>query len=159
VEFEAALAEELERAPTQFRETPGATSLVAHLRANGWSFAFATGGWGRTARMKLSAAGLPPNALVASSDDSPDRSAIFSLAHERASPQGAGPVVLVGDGAWDVKVAMELGWSFVGIGSGRQEDVLRSAGAAAVVADFMDCEKVVELLRTSAIARSTASTK
>jgi phosphoglycolate phosphatase-like HAD superfamily hydrolase len=145
VEFEAALDEELARAPAQFREIAGAAGLLALLAETGWTFAFATGGWGRTARLKLLAAQLPSSALVASSDDSADRLTIFSLARARASTEDQ-MVVLVGDGVWDVKAALSLGWSFVGVGCGARESALRRTGAQAVLPDFSDVQKVVAAL-------------
>jgi phosphoglycolate phosphatase-like HAD superfamily hydrolase len=149
-EFEAALQAELQCAPSRFHEILGARRLVERLRVHGWEFAFATGGWERTARLKLQAAGLSPAPLLASSDDSPDRSAIFSLAYKRAVPENArghNEVVLVGDGVWDVRVASCLGWCFLGVGCGEREAGLRREGATLVVPDFSDCDRVLDLIR------------
>lgn len=144
-EFEAALRAELASSPTQFREIRGARELLALLADVGRKFALASGGWARTVRLKLLAAELPASALLASSDDSADRQAIFSLARARISVE-RGAVVLVGDGVWDVKVARALGWSFVGVGHGARENALRRAGARAVIADFSETQKVAALL-------------
>jgi phosphoglycolate phosphatase-like HAD superfamily hydrolase len=143
--FAAGLVEEFSRSPAQFRQVPGAAELVAHLAEIGWRFAFATGGWARAARFKLEAAQLPLSALLASSDDSSDRLTIFSLARARASLESEA-VVLLGDGAWDVRVAQTFGWSFVGVGRDAREDVLRKAGAQVVVPHFSDLEGVVALI-------------
>jgi phosphoglycolate phosphatase-like HAD superfamily hydrolase len=145
--FERALAAELERSGAQFREIPGAAKLLVHLEELGWSFAFATGGWAPTARLKLLAAQLPTSPLLASSNDSADRVTIFSLARSRASVREE-PTVLVGDGVWDVTVARALGWSFVGVGRSRQ-GLLQTAGAQALVADFSDLQTVLAALRTA----------
>src|SRR5262245_18277192 len=111
--FEVVLARELRRGADRFGAIPGAVGLLAHLAEAGWDVAFATGGWGRTARLKLRAAGLPVEPLLASSDDSAHRPEIFRLAGERAALRDGVPhgrSVLVGDGVWDVRVAAELGW-------------------------------------------------
>lgn len=145
-EFETALAAELERSRTKFSEIPDAGRLLAHIEELGWPFAFATGGWARTARLKLLAARLPTSPLLASSDDSFDRTEIFSLARARASSQDR-PTVLVGDGVWDVTVARALGWSFVGVARPSRETPLRKSGAQALVPDYSDLQTVLAMLR------------
>ena len=151
-EFETALAAELERSRTRFGEIPGAARLLAHIEELGWPFAFATGGWAPTARLKLLAARLPTSPLLASSDDSFDRAEIFSLARARASAQG-GPTVLVGDGAWDVTVARALGWSFVGVAGPSRGSLLRKSGAQALVPDYSDLQTVIDMLRAAPAPR------
>jgi len=148
--YEASLARELERAPSRFAATPGAAPLLGRLRREGWDVAIATGGWGRTARLKLHAADLPVDLLLASSDDSQDRVAVFELAKRRADVTYRGihqRVVLVGDGIWDIHVAAHLGWAFLGVGCGERGVRLRDGGASAVVENFLDGDGVLRLLR------------
>jgi phosphoglycolate phosphatase-like HAD superfamily hydrolase len=147
--FEAVLARELRRAAGGSLAMPGVAQLLESLAATGWDVAFATGGWGRTARLKLRTAGLPVEPLLASSDDSADRVEIFRLAGSRAAERAGAPhvrSVLVGDGLWDVRVAARLGWPVLGIGRGDHADRLRNEGASAVVPDFQDVEAVLGLL-------------
>jgi phosphoglycolate phosphatase-like HAD superfamily hydrolase len=142
-QFEAALRGELQRAPERFAAILGASQLLARLEREERRFAFATGGWGKTARLKLQAAGLPVAPLLGSSDDSRDRLEIFSLAATRAATLWGTPpgqVVLVGDGTWDVRVAARLGWPFVGVGRGDRAARLRDEGANLVIPDFADCD-------------------
>ncbi len=149
--FEAVLARELRRGSSGGAlAMPGVPQLLERLAGAGWDVAFATGGWGRTARLKLRTAGLPVEPLLASSDDSPDRVEIFRLAANRAAARDGGPHarrVLVGDGLWDVRVAARLGWPVLGVGGGEHASRLREEGASAVVADFQDTEAVLGLLR------------
>lgn len=152
--FEAALRLELRRAQERFRAIAGAPQLLGHLEEKGWRFAFATGGWGRTARLKLQAAGLPVASLLASSDDSHERFEIFSLAQSRAAANSGAPfagTILVGDGVWDVQVAARLEWSMVGVGSGQRAARLRSEGASVVLSDFSDLDRVAAALSACAI--------
>jgi phosphoglycolate phosphatase-like HAD superfamily hydrolase len=147
--FEAVLARELRRAAGRSLAMPGIARLLGRLAEAGWDVAFATGGWGRTARLKLRSAELPVEPLLASSDDSPDRAEIFRLAGSRAALRYGAPharTVLVGDGLWDVRVAARLGWPVLGIGRGERAHRLREEGAAAVVGDFQDTEAVLDLL-------------
>jgi len=148
--YEAALARELAQAPSRFAAMPGAAPLLDRLRREGWHVAIATGGWGRIARLKLRAADLPVDLLLASSDDSQDRVAVFELAKRRADVTYRGVhqrVVIIGDGIWDVYVAAHLGWAFLGVGCGERGDRLRSGGASAVVDNFLDGDGVLRLLR------------
>ena len=147
--FESVLARELRRASGRSLAMAGAAQLLGRLAATGWNFAFATGGWGRTARLKLRTAGLPVEPLLASSDDSPDRAEIFRLAGDRAAARSGAPharSVLVGDGIWDVRVAAHLGWPLLGIARGERAQRLREEGASAVVPDFQDLNAVLGLL-------------
>jgi phosphoglycolate phosphatase-like HAD superfamily hydrolase len=147
--FEAALAHDLRSAPDRFRAVLGAAELLAHLEESGWTLAIATGGWSRTARLKLEAAGLSSERLLASSDDSPDRAEIFRLAESRAAAAVGAPLhrtVLVGDGTWDVRVASHFGWPFVGVGQGRRATRLMNAGATVVIADFANPVEVERIL-------------
>ncbi|HEY7213295.1 MAG TPA: HAD family hydrolase [Thermoanaerobaculia bacterium] len=148
--FETVLARELQRGSGGALAMPGVARLLERLAGTGWDVAFATGGWGRTARLKLRLAGLPVEPLLASSDDSPDRVEIFRLAGSRAAERAGAPHarrVLVGDGLWDVRVAARLGWPVLGVGRGEHAGRLREEGASAVVADFQDVEAVLGLLR------------
>ena len=134
--------------PNRFRAISGAPEMLADLPSYGWKFTAATGSWRTSAVLKLRAAGISPDILGASSTDSPVRSEVFRLAASRASlPNGeAQSIVLVGDGLWDVQVAAELGFRFVGINSGPQADQLRQAGAQTVVADFADVGRFLQAL-------------
>ena len=61
--FEAALARQLDQAPNRFAATRGAAPLLDRLRREGWHVGMATGGWSRTALLKLRAADLPVELL------------------------------------------------------------------------------------------------
>jgi phosphoglycolate phosphatase-like HAD superfamily hydrolase len=86
---------------------------------------------------------------VGSSDDSPHRVEIFQGASRRvARAVGVeyGRTVLVGDGTWDVKLAQQLGWAFIGVGQGEGAERLRVAGAATIVEDFRDATEFLRVL-------------
>ena len=50
------------------------------------------------------------------------------------------------NGVWDAKAARDLGWRFIGIGSGEQADRLRQAGAGMVIPDYRPAEGFLDLL-------------
>ncbi len=134
------LSDELQREPSRFAAVAGAREAVSILRSWGVPVAAATGGWKEAASLKLEAAQLPPDMLLASSNDSADRVTVFRLAAERAASAGrVNPdIVLVGDGIWDVNVASRLNWRFVGIARDAKATRLRSAGASLVLPDLQD---------------------
>jgi phosphoglycolate phosphatase-like HAD superfamily hydrolase len=136
------------RCPSLFAAKAGARALLPELLVTDRVVGIATGGWGKTARFKLRAAGLPESLLVASSDDSRSRVEIFRLAAERLAGGAGRPenVTLVGDGVWDVRVAKQLGFSFVGVAVDARADKLRAEGAEHVVPDFSDVARLTRLL-------------
>jgi len=147
--YESALCRELQHAPHRFSVVRGVPSLLKRLFTEKWDVAIATGGWSRLARLKLAATRIPEELLLASSDDSPDRSKIFHLAQERAAKrrgESYAKTVLVGDGIWDVRVAAAHGWCFLGVGKGDRSERLLAEGATAVVEDFLDLSRVLNLL-------------
>jgi FMN phosphatase YigB (HAD superfamily) len=78
--------------------------------------AYATGGWGASALLKLSLAGFPVNDVpLASSDDHHERPQILLRALRQLN--GAfDTITYYGDGHWDAVAAKELGWNFVAVG-------------------------------------------
>lgn len=149
--FVAVLTHAHDECPDDFSEIPGAASLLSHLNAHpDWSVAVATGGWARSARLKLGYAGIElDGAPLAAADDSWLRSGIVGAAIERARERAGGPfrrIVLVGDTLWDVSTAAGLNRPFLGVGRAERAEALKAAGAGAVVAGFDDIESVVALL-------------
>jgi phosphoglycolate phosphatase-like HAD superfamily hydrolase len=142
--YVAALESELAASPELFREVRGSASLLAALSAAGWRVAIATGGWRRTAQLKLKAAGLPIDSLHATANDAHERTSIFGLAQRLADPDArCTDVVLIGDGTWDLDTARQLGWRFVGVATGSRATKLHASGARVVVPDFADLDSVL----------------
>jgi phosphoglycolate phosphatase-like HAD superfamily hydrolase len=145
------LSRELERSPDRFRVVTGAPELLERLQAMQWNVAIATGGWRRLARLKLAAARISRDLLLATSDDSMDRHEIFRLAQLRAVERSGEPhsdVVLVGDGVWDVRVAAAHRWRFLGVGKGERAERLWAAGATVVVEHFGNLPETLSALET-----------
>jgi phosphoglycolate phosphatase-like HAD superfamily hydrolase len=136
--------------PTAHQIPGSAEILTALSKSSKFAVAFATGGLRVSAELKLHRAGLP-FALIpfASSNDALPRADILRIAAGRAAEKYAtqfATFTYVGDGVWDVKAARELGWRFMGIGSGRQANRLRQAGADIVVPDYRPTEALLNLL-------------
>ena len=138
-----------------------AAELLARLSRSPdeYTVAYASGGWGVTARLKLRAAGLPVDEVPgAFADDDLSREGICRAAHQRAEEQLGGElptVVYVGDGVWDVRTSRRLGYGFIGIG--RDADRLRAEGADEVFPDFQDADEFLAAVRRAAVKASPAS--
>jgi phosphoglycolate phosphatase-like HAD superfamily hydrolase len=98
------------------RPTPGALRLLDTLRATlEHKLGIATGGWGHTARMKLTSAGYDVSDLpLTSSDDHHERVGIMEQC--RALLPATAVTLYIGDGDWDKRACERLGWRFIGIG-------------------------------------------
>jgi beta-phosphoglucomutase-like phosphatase (HAD superfamily) len=113
----------------QIDEIRGARSFLDDLRRRGWRVALATGAWSESARLKLSAAGLPVDLPLACCDDCVSREEIVRRAI--GNDQYA-RVVVFGDGTWDVRTARNLRLPFVGVGSDDPDAVFRAMRRAEV---------------------------
>lgn len=145
------LTAEWAASPHEIVALPGAAELLAALPGHGWAVAVATGGWRRSARFKLEAAGLPLDDLpLASAEDGPARVDIVRAAIGRAAARHGRAafdrIVSIGDGVWDVTAATELRLPFLGVATGARAARLRDAGAGAVVGDFSRLGDVLALL-------------
>ncbi len=129
----------------------GAAEILSVLtKSSDFAVALATGGLRVSAELKLRKAGLlNPDLPLASSDDAVSRADIMSIAARRAAGKHRarfGTFTYVGDGVWDAKAARELGWRFIGIGSGAQAARLRQAGALTVLPDYRPAGTFLSLL-------------
>jgi phosphoglycolate phosphatase-like HAD superfamily hydrolase len=153
--FLTILRGELARAPDRFTAVAGAVGIFAHLRSVGWHVAVATGGWGESAAVKLSAAGVTTTSVpLACADDAESREEIVQLAWRKAQTVTGARferVVSVGDAAWDVRTARSLGLPFVGVGTGVVESRLRSAGATTILPHLADGSAVVAALSSASV--------
>ena len=96
----------------------GAVEMLDEVRASGlWQIGLATGGWQCTAMAKLQSARIDVSDVpMSSSDDSKDRQDIMRSCLGKLKDSSAKPVY-VGDGPWDLRASIALGWGFVGIGA------------------------------------------
>jgi len=146
--FFALLDETVRTDPTAFHPIRGAEGILGAVRRAGWTPVIATGGWRRSAEIKLSAAGIVTTGVpFASCSDHPDRVAIVREAVCRADPTGtASGVVVVGDGLWDLRASQALGYGFVGRAEGEAAQALLAHGAVSVVPHFEDSQSFISLL-------------
>ena len=132
-------------------QIPGSAEILSILaKSFDLALALATGGLRASAELKLRRANLlNPFIPMASSNDAVSRDEIIGIAARRAAEKHATQFTKfthVGDGVWDAKAARDLGWRFIGIGSGEQADRLRQAGAGMVIPDYRRAEGFLGLL-------------
>ena len=145
------------------RPVAGAAALLSHLSEmpDEYAVAYASGGWGVTARLKLRSAGLPVNGVPgAFSDDDVSREGICRAAHRRAEARYGcelRTVVYVGDGGWDVRTSRQLGYGFIGVGHEGGAAKLRTEGAAEVLHDFQEMAAFFAAVRREAATASPVS--
>ena len=159
VRFVQRLTLQLSTAPTRFSSIRGAETMLRDLPQREWCVAFATGGWGPSALLKLRVAEITfENAVLACADDARTRADIVRLARDRAESfyeRRFDRVVSVGDGVWDVQTAAALRLQFVGIGKGAHAERLPNAGAQIVMSDYADLDgfrNALDIAATPAIA-------
>lgn len=153
------------RRPQAISAMPGAMSLLAALRASAdWAIAIATGGWGRSARFKLKAAGLDVrDATFACADDAETRHEIVQCAMNRAAQAHRLPrfdwVVSIGDAVWDVKTAARLELPFIGIGEHVQAKRLAKCGAELILPHFEPVDAFIDALQRAPTPRAVSETR
>ena len=150
--YEGELSRSFAASPAGFLEVPGArTILEALIAMPGQRVALATGGMRRTALYKLRQIGVDGAAMAgAFANDALSRADIARLALVRTGV-AADDVVYVGDGAWDVATAAELGIRFVGICREYARERLVAAGARVVVDDYRDSTAFLHALDTAPV--------
>ncbi len=150
------LLREAVRTAAGYRLVAGAPELLQRLDCEGWAVALASGGWRESATIKLRAAALDLALLPGGfSEDGPSRESIVAAAVRRACEvhrcDPLDRIVCVGDGVWDLRTARQLGYAFIGVGSGAKADRLHAEGAGHVVADFRDTVRVISALEVAEV--------
>ncbi len=100
-----------------FRSLPGAKNLISRLKKNKkYRIAFATGGWKKSAIMKLKSSGFALDDIpVFTSDDSVIKTEIM-LKALKSLGNAIEEVTYFGDATWDRNAAEKLGWNFIAVG-------------------------------------------
>ena len=161
--FASLIDSEARSRPERFTATAGAENMLRALPERGWGIAIATGGWQRTALIKLRTAGLVVDGIAAAfADDAWPREQIIEIAASRARERAGcvgGPIhriVYVGDGVWDVTAARVRGYGFIGVAKEPRAGLLRRAGAPTVFTDLTDVDRVVDAIERGSTLRPLA---
>lgn len=102
-----------------FAAIDGAIQMIDRLRHSANTrIAVATGGWRRSALLKLESTGINIEGIpVATCDDSPSRTEIMRTALSKIGSDFE-CVTYFGDAEWDRRACQDLGWHFVAVGAG-----------------------------------------
>jgi phosphoglycolate phosphatase-like HAD superfamily hydrolase len=114
--FVRALSDHIE-ASGPFKEVPGAAKFLKRLSIDADTrVAIATGGWQKSALLKLKSSGVNVTGIpLATCDDAVARTDIMQIALERLGAS-FDSVTYFGDAQWDVDACEKLGWDFVAVG-------------------------------------------
>jgi phosphoglycolate phosphatase-like HAD superfamily hydrolase len=98
----------------------GASTFLSQLRKNNnVVLSIATGGWYESAVQKLKYANIDFEGIpIVSSDDHFSRIDIMKLSSKKIGNNFKYKVSYFGDGSWDKKACMELGYNFIAVGNG-----------------------------------------
>jgi phosphoglycolate phosphatase-like HAD superfamily hydrolase len=141
----------------QFAPLSGASAIVAQLTGTaGWRVALASGGWRVSARLKLEFAGIESATLPgALGDEFLSREEIVATAVDRAKEfhgvKDFDRIVSIGDAAWDVATARNLGLPFVGVSPDNGGGNPHALGAAHMLADYTDFDAMLALLEQAEV--------
>lgn len=96
----------------------GATQIIDRLSlSTEYCVAIATGGWMRSALLKLESSGFDVDGIpIVSCDESPSRTEIMRIALARLGDDFES-ITYFGDADWDRRACQTLGWNFVPVGS------------------------------------------
>jgi len=146
------LEEAATTSPGVYAAMPGANAFLARLREAGFGSALASGGWQRTARLKLDLAQLDVEGVPAAfADDAHAREEIMRITLARAAEtyrvSAFDALYYFGDGVWDAKATAFLGWRFIGLGTGVGALRLREMGASEIFADYLNPALILECLK------------
>ncbi len=138
----------------------GASEALSRVSAaRGFAIAIATGCFLSLAEFKLRSAGIfDASVPLAGSDNALSREEIMLNAARQAAQKHKvefSDFTYVGDGIWDVKAARNLGWNFIGVGTGERAEALRQAGAVKIIPHFEPATKFLDLLNSRSAQKNS----
>lgn len=118
----------------------GAAEFLSEIyRRKDITLVFATGGWLESARMKLDASQIYfPDIPIASASDHHSRIEIMKCAQNKTGYSKYESITYFGDGLWDLKASLALGYNFILVGN--RVDYHQS------ISDFRDIDLVLNYI-------------
>lgn len=138
--FVAHLEQENIKDKSQFDEVKGAVTYFNYLKSKpGYQLGIATGGWKKSALLKLNTIGIDVSGVAFStSNDYKSREDITQHAIRQLKDkliEQVEEIIYFGDGIWDYKTCKKLGIRFIGIDASGN-GTLKKIGANEVFRDF-----------------------
>lgn len=115
------------------------------------SIAIATGGWEKTAKLKLNHSHILFSDIpLSTSNDSFSREQIMQIAYSRALEKTKAldfqKVIYFGDGSWDYKASRNLGYNFIAVNSSNCKDFFSGADVKYIIDDFTDYDHILDYI-------------
>ncbi|MCB0550781.1 MAG: HAD family hydrolase [Phaeodactylibacter sp.] len=141
-------------APDDYKEVPGARQAVAALgQDGGYLIGVATGGWKRSAEIKLQHVGITiDHRLFSGADGKAEREHIIEEVIGFAEDLHGGAfdkVVYIGDAIWDVRTTRNMQLDFIGVRRMGDFSLLQREGVRHVIRDYLDYEGFLQLLEVA----------
>ncbi len=145
--FVELLIKEKDKQISSFREIEGATSFINQLMdRQDYKIGIATGGWKRSARLKLDSIGIEIDKIpFSNSDHFKSRESIVNHVIEQMIPRHhtyEDKVIYFGDGTWDYHTCKKMGVNFIGIDS-KGDGKLSTLGVKDVFSNFTDVDNIL----------------
>ena len=132
---------------SKLTEVAGARQFLLSLADSEWAISFATGSFLPSAIVKLDECNIPyKHDVLATASEFYSRKEIVLSAINKAQDYyqtNFDEVVAFGDGLWDFKAAQELGLELIGIGYGKNAQILIDKGVT-LFEDFLEKEAIIE---------------
>ncbi len=139
--------------PEAFQEVPGARQAILNLLEHPeYEVGIATGGWERPARVKLTHVDIPHERIqLRGGDDLIRREDIIQHVIDQSVNGGTRfrKMVYIGDAIWDVQTTRNMQMDFIGLRREGDAEVLITAGADQVLADFNDFDGFCRAVATA----------
>lgn len=133
--------------PKRFNSIPGVQEFLNHATRQNIPMAIATGGWRKSAELKLNAANIPYEPFtLATSNDSFKRRTIMNVAIARAQfeyQRKFSSIIYFGDGLWDAKTCAAMDIPLIGIDF-HKTGKLDGSHASHVFSDFKDIKGIYD---------------
>ena len=134
---------------SKLTEIAGAKEFLQDLEDSEWAISFATGSFLPSAIVKLDECNIPyKHEVLATASDNFSREKIVLSAIKKASDyyrSDFNKILAFGDGLWDYKTAKGLGLELIGIGYGKNAEILLDNGVT-LFEDFLDKEAIMQHL-------------
>ena len=142
---------------SRLSEVAGARQFLLDLEDSEWAISFATGSFLPSALVKLDECNIPykHDVLATASENYKRDKIVLSALKKAADYYGSdfNKVVVFGDGIWDYKTAQKLGLELIGIGYGKNAEILIDQGVT-LFEDFLDKEAILNHLNSAQISKS-----
>lgn len=153
--YVALLQDNRRAAPHDYKEVPGARLAIAALEQDeNYLIGVATGGWKRSAQIKLEHVGITiDHRLFSGADGKIEREHIIEEVIGFAEAANGGPftkVVYIGDAIWDVRTTRNMQLDFIGVRRQGDFGLLEREGVRHVIRDYLDYDGFLQLVEEAA---------